>query len=135
MCCSLKGSFCELGCNTNITLGLGIKVDQSLATGCIPINTRQQRASLPCKPGVLERTVYTVVYLTIGGEDDSNMLQQDLNRLSVWESRWDMEFNSSKCQVVQVTNASNAWSCPGGCFLCKVLGDLHIQWPVVELPH
>ena len=26
-------------------------------------------------------------------------------RLSVWESRWDMEFNPSKCQVVQVTTS------------------------------
>ena len=42
----------------------------------------------------------TAVYLTIGGEDNSNMLQQDLDRLSVWESRWDIEFNPSKCQVV-----------------------------------
>ena len=33
-------------------------VDQSLATGFIPINTWQQRASLPFKPSVLERKVY-----------------------------------------------------------------------------
>ena len=33
-------------------------VDQSLAAGFIPFNTRQQRASLPFKPGVLERNVY-----------------------------------------------------------------------------
>ena len=33
-------------------------VDQSLAVGFIPINTRQQRASLPFKPRVLERKVY-----------------------------------------------------------------------------
>ena len=36
-------------------------VDQSLATGFIPINTWQawqQRASLPFKSGVLERKVY-----------------------------------------------------------------------------
>ena len=32
-------------------------VDQSLAAGFIPINTQQQRASLPFKPGVLERKV------------------------------------------------------------------------------
>ena len=48
----------------------------------------------------------TAVYLKIGGEDDSNMLQQDLNRLSVWVSRWNMEFNPSKCQVVHVTTQS-----------------------------
>ena len=33
-------------------------VDQSLAAGFIPINTRQQRASLPKKPDVLEGKVY-----------------------------------------------------------------------------
>ena len=33
------------------------------------------------------------------------MVQNDLDRLSVWEDRWDMEFNLSKCQVVRVTTA------------------------------
>ena len=33
-------------------------VDQSLAAGSIPTNAREQRASLPFKPGVLERKVY-----------------------------------------------------------------------------
>ena len=33
-------------------------IDQSLTAGFIPINTGQQRASLPFKPGVLERKVY-----------------------------------------------------------------------------
>ena len=33
-------------------------VDESLAVGFIPLNTQQQRASLPFKPGVLERKVY-----------------------------------------------------------------------------
>ena len=28
-----------------------------------------------------------------------------LDRLSVWEDRWDMEFNPSKCQVVRVTTS------------------------------
>ena len=49
----------------------------------------------------------TAVYLTIGGADDGKVLQNDLNRLSVWEDRWDMEFNPSKCQVVQVTFSKN----------------------------
>ena len=47
----------------------------------------------------------TAVYLTIGGADDGKVLQNDLDRLSVWEDRWDMEFNPSKCQVVQVTSS------------------------------
>ena len=47
----------------------------------------------------------TALYLTIEGKDDGAALQQDLDRLSVWESMWDMEFNPSKCQVVQVTGS------------------------------
>ena len=43
----------------------------------------------------------TALYLTIEGKDDG----ADLDRLSVWESMWDMEFNPSKCQVVQVTGS------------------------------
>ena len=35
-------------------------------------------------------------------EDDSSALQTDLDILSAWETRWDMEFNASKCQVVHV---------------------------------
>ena len=37
-------------------------VDQSLAAGFIPINTWQQRASLPFKPGVRQRKVYNMPF-------------------------------------------------------------------------
>ena len=47
-------------------------------------------------------------YLTVGGSDDGTVLQNDLDRLSMWESQWDMEFNPSKCQVVRVTTARKA---------------------------
>ena len=47
----------------------------------------------------------TAVYLTIGDTEDGKVLQNDLDRLSVWEDRWDMEFNASKCQVVRVTTS------------------------------
>ena len=45
----------------------------------------------------------TALYLTMESEDDSSALQTDLDILSAWETRWDMEFNPSKCQVVHVT--------------------------------
>ena len=45
----------------------------------------------------------TALYLTIKGEENSSALQKDLDLLSVWEKKWDMQFNPSKCQVVQVT--------------------------------
>ena len=50
----------------------------------------------------------TAVYLTIGGLDDGTVLQNGLDKLSLWESQWDMEFNPSKCQVVRVTTARKA---------------------------
>ena len=34
-----------------------------------------------------------VVYLKVGGSDDGTVLQTDLGRIAVWESRWDKEFN------------------------------------------
>ena len=49
----------------------------------------------------------TALYLTIEGENDSAALQHDLDKLSVWERDWDMEFNPSKCQVIQMTGSRN----------------------------
>ena len=45
----------------------------------------------------------TAVYLTVESPSDGQVLQKDLDTLSGWESRWDMKFNPSKCQVVRVT--------------------------------
>ena len=47
----------------------------------------------------------TALYLTIEGEKDSATLKHDLDKLFVWERQWDMEFNPSKCQVIQVTGS------------------------------
>ena len=47
----------------------------------------------------------TLVYLTTEDANDSLTLQNDLDKLSMWESHWDMEFNPSKCQVVLVTGS------------------------------
>ena len=57
-------------------------VDQSLAAGFIPINTRQQRASLPFKPGVLERKVYNnydIIFFSIlmFAKPECDMLQPE----------------------------------------------------------
>ena len=47
----------------------------------------------------------TALYLTLESEDDSSTLQNDLNILSAWETRWDMGFKPMKCQVVHVTGS------------------------------
>ena len=71
-------------------------VDQSLATGFIPINARQQRASLPFNPGVLERRIYNndditlFAILTFAKPSCDNVLQlsplhgSGCNTLSHW---------------------------------------------------
>ena len=45
----------------------------------------------------------TAVYLSLTSANESDTLQNDLKRLEEWELGWDMEFNSSKCQVIHVT--------------------------------
>ena len=47
----------------------------------------------------------TALYLAMESEDDSSALQTDLDILSAWETRWDMEINPSTCQVVHVTGS------------------------------
>ena len=47
----------------------------------------------------------TALYLSLNKQTNSNSLQQDLNNLLVWEHLWDMEFNPSKCQVIQISRA------------------------------
>ena len=38
----------------------------------------------------------TALYLTLEGADDGSILQRDLDKLSVWETDWDMEFYPMK---------------------------------------
>ena len=45
----------------------------------------------------------TALYLTITSLLESEILQQDLTNLEHWEKLWDMNFSSSKCQVIHVT--------------------------------
>ena len=52
-------------------------VDQSLAMVFIPINTRQQRASLPFKPGVVEMKVTFFSILTFAKPPCNNVLQPE----------------------------------------------------------
>ena len=47
----------------------------------------------------------TVVYPAISRMDDSFALQRDLDTLQTLENKWNMEFNPSKCQVLQLTRA------------------------------
>ncbi|KAK3108532.1 hypothetical protein FSP39_010045 [Pinctada imbricata] len=45
----------------------------------------------------------TIVYLSITSEDDCKQLQNDLDKLAMWESLWKMEFHPNKCSVLTVS--------------------------------
>jgi len=44
-----------------------------------------------------------LLYRRINSIEDSELLQQDLDRLQEWEKKWMMSFNPSKCEVLRVT--------------------------------
>ena len=46
-----------------------------------------------------------IIYLTMEGIKSHRVLQNDLDSRSSWESRWNIEFYPSKCQVVTVTTS------------------------------
>ncbi len=41
-----------------------------------------------------------VLYREINSNEDTNLLQQDLDLLNKWEKKWQMDFNASKCAVL-----------------------------------
>ena len=45
----------------------------------------------------------TALYLAISSTTESEILQTDLPSLEQWEKMWDLQFNPSKCQVLQIT--------------------------------
>ena len=46
----------------------------------------------------------SLLYRTIQSEEDTDILQQDLNKLQSWEKENKMEFHPQKCQVLRITN-------------------------------
>ena len=45
-----------------------------------------------------------LLYRHINSQSDADTLQKDLNQLQAWETKWQMSFNPSKCEVLRVTN-------------------------------
>ena len=45
----------------------------------------------------------TIVYLAVSSTQDAETLQNDLNKLGIWERKWHMEFHPEKCQVLTIT--------------------------------
>jgi myo-inositol-hexaphosphate 3-phosphohydrolase len=45
----------------------------------------------------------TIAYLTIESNRDCTTLQNDLDKLSIWEQKWKMAFHPDKCNVLSIT--------------------------------
>ena len=50
---------------------------------------------------------YCLLYLPIKSEQDSILLQRDLDTLSLWAKVWQMRFNLSKCTIIRCTRSHN----------------------------
>ena len=46
-----------------------------------------------------------LLYRVINGVEDTNRLQEDLNKLSEWANTWQLKFNVSKCTVICCTRS------------------------------
>ena len=46
-----------------------------------------------------------VIYRTIRGPSDADLLQQDLHKLTDWQNKWLMRFNEKKCYVMRIAQA------------------------------
>ena len=47
------------------------------------------------------------IYRTIQYNDDYYILQDDLNTLTSWAKAFNMEFDTNKCKIIQVSTLSN----------------------------
>ncbi|MEW8548739.1 MAG: hypothetical protein AB2693_34995 [Candidatus Thiodiazotropha sp.] len=45
------------------------------------------------------------MYRRIRSEQDTEILQEDLNRLAEWESKWGMAFHPDKCSTLRITRS------------------------------
>ena len=45
-----------------------------------------------------------LLYRNINTTNDSDTLQDDIDRLKTWEADWLMEYNPAKCEVIRNTN-------------------------------
>ena len=46
-----------------------------------------------------------ILYNSVAGPEDAGKLQKDLDKLTAWQDKWQMEFNAAKCYVLRITHA------------------------------
>ena len=53
----------------------------------------------------------SLVYRIIQSKEDQTILQEDLRKLQEWEQKWQMQFNTDKCEVLRITKRKNPTIC------------------------
>ena len=46
-----------------------------------------------------------LLYRIIATEEDTIQLQHDLNQLSIWATKWQLQFNVAKCTIMRFTRS------------------------------
>ena len=49
----------------------------------------------------------TLLYGVVVEDSDCNNLQDDLNKLEIWQNEWQMQFNPSKCNIICISNSKD----------------------------
>ena len=49
----------------------------------------------------------SLLYRRIRSLEDARLLQEDLDKLQVWEKEWQMLFDPTKCEVIRITKKRN----------------------------
>ena len=49
----------------------------------------------------------SLLYRRIRSTEDARLLQEDLDKLQVWEKEWQMSFNPTKCEVIRIIKKRN----------------------------
>ena len=49
----------------------------------------------------------SLLYCRIRSSEDARLLQEDLDKLQVWEKEWQKSFNPTKCEVIRITKKRN----------------------------
>jgi hypothetical protein len=52
----------------------------------------------------------TILKRPVSSVQDQDSLQEDLNKLTVWEDRWDMSFHPGKCQVIRCNKGRKTYN-------------------------
>ena len=108
----LKGSISE-----NVPVTSGVHQGSVLGPILFLLHMNDLPNSLRSKVKLFPDDV--IVYSEINSISDSQIRQQDLDKLTLWEKIWLMEFNPNKCEVLSVTRKRNP--VPGGQLSIKLV--------------